>query len=152
MNVRVEPAYLKKLFALFQKSNYHLVSSTLVQKTTSKSTVTTAPLSTLQERLPDLLMKISAPHHSQGDVYPWKPSAYLTFSFDTVSIQSDVAMRILLNSSYRLKESEGFFLSMWFSLQRNSYPVSVHLVSIPIHLAFLEVWACCCTGDVIVRY
>lgn len=98
-----------------------------------------------------LLLSMSAPQHVGDDVYPWNPSAYITFTFQSVSISVDAAVRIPMNSTFLLQERDSFFLSMWFSATKYAYPIQVHLVSIPIDRIFLEIWVGGCTGDIIVR-
>lgn len=94
---------------------------------------------------------MSAPQHVGDEVYPWKPSAYITFTFQCVSISVDSAVKIPMNSTFLLRERDSFFLSMWFSATKYTYPILMHLVSIPIDRIFLEIWAGSCTGDIIIR-
>lgn len=174
---RLEPLHLKQMLRVFQKNKYHLVrggdsprgmrgrgegggdgserrkrgwieEERMGRKGKGFTHLLPPPL---QERLPSLLLSMSVPQHVGDEVYPWKPSAHITFAFQSVSISVDSAVKIPMNSTFLLRERDSFFLSMWFSATKYTYPILMHLVSIPIDRIFLEIWAGSCTGDIIIR-
>ena len=91
--------------------------------------------------------------YTTEDVFPWKPVSYISFDYPEVKIDPlQMTVGIPLKSTYLPRDIEAFFISTWISVKKHTYPVMVHLLSVPLGRAFLEIWADCRTGDIIIKY
>ena len=137
----------KQLVVSFQNNKELLVSSNKSFVRLRVRHFCMASRAILQERLPSLLYRLTDT--------PFHPTSYVQFTYPKPQTNCDTADLISIPSTLNITNftANGISSTMWLCVMKCSFPVVVHIVSYPIdEHCFLQMWACCFTGNIIIRY